>query len=233
MALRRLRAFVREGALTELDIEATIDETAQQRRRARDHPAPPSAAPNVKVLLLLDVGGSMDPHVEVCERLFSAAKRATHWKRLEHATTSTTASTATSIRRRGCATASRSRSCSQSATPPGRLHHGRRRAHAPVGAVAGRRLLGGQDFGTTCRASAWMDLVARHFRKTAWLNPEPESYLAGTAETLRRLFPMFRLSLDGLTQGAVATPDARSETLMPRIAILVARRHHLSGDPAT
>jgi uncharacterized protein with von Willebrand factor type A (vWA) domain len=45
-----------------------------------------------------------------------------------------------------------------------------------------------------------MDMLARHFRKTAWLNPEPESYWRGTAGTLRKLFPMYRLSLDGLTQ---------------------------------
>jgi uncharacterized protein with von Willebrand factor type A (vWA) domain len=47
---------------------------------------------------------------------------------------------------------------------------------------------------------AWLDLVARHFRRTAWLNPEAEVAWRGTAHTIARLFPMFRLSLDGLTR---------------------------------
>ena len=72
VALRRLRRFAREGAADELDIEATVDGTARQgwldvRMRPERHNA-------VKLLLLLDVGGSMDPHIRLCEELFSAAK---------------------------------------------------------------------------------------------------------------------------------------------------------------
>jgi len=47
---------------------------------------------------------------------------------------------------------------------------------------------------------AWLDHVARHFRKTAWLNPEAERFWNGTAHTIRRLFPMYRLTLDGLSE---------------------------------
>ena len=71
VALRRLRRFAREGAADELDIDGTIDGTARQgwldiRMRPERHNA-------VKLLLFLDVGGSMDPHIKVCEELFSAA----------------------------------------------------------------------------------------------------------------------------------------------------------------
>ncbi|MCH4893011.1 VWA domain-containing protein [Sphingomonas sp. SFZ2018-12] len=71
VALRRLRRFAREGAADELDIDATIDGTARQgwldvRMRPERHNA-------VKLLLFLDVGGSMDPWVKLCEELFSAA----------------------------------------------------------------------------------------------------------------------------------------------------------------
>lgn len=71
LALRRLRRFAREGAADELDIDATIDGTARQgwldvRMRPERHNA-------VKLLLFLDVGGSMDPHIRLCEELFSAA----------------------------------------------------------------------------------------------------------------------------------------------------------------
>lgn len=70
VALRRLRRFAREGAADELDIEGTIDGTARQgwldiRMRPERHNA-------VKLLLFLDVGGSMDPHIKLCEELFSA-----------------------------------------------------------------------------------------------------------------------------------------------------------------
>src|SRR5205085_8713027 len=81
LALRRLRAFVREGALDELDIEGTIDATARSAGELEIRLRAPRRS-NLRVLLLLDVGGSMDPHSEVCERLFSAARRATHFKEL-------------------------------------------------------------------------------------------------------------------------------------------------------
>ncbi|MBK6490356.1 MAG: VWA domain-containing protein [Sphingomonadales bacterium] len=71
IALRRLRKFAREGALDELDISGTIDGTARKgwldiQMRAERRNA-------VKLLLFLDVGGSMDPHIKLCEELFSAA----------------------------------------------------------------------------------------------------------------------------------------------------------------
>jgi len=71
VALRRLRKFAREGAADELDIDRTVDGTAKQgwldiHMRAERHNA-------VKLLLFLDVGGSMDPFIKLCEELFSAA----------------------------------------------------------------------------------------------------------------------------------------------------------------
>jgi uncharacterized protein len=71
VALRRLRRFAREGAAEELDLDETIDGTARNgwldiRMRPERHNA-------VKLLLFLDVGGSMDPHIRICEELFSAA----------------------------------------------------------------------------------------------------------------------------------------------------------------
>ncbi|MEP6104243.1 VWA domain-containing protein [Parasphingorhabdus sp.] len=71
VALRRLRKFAREGAADELDIDRTIDGTAKNgwldiHMRAERHNA-------VKLLLFLDIGGSMDPFIKLCEELFSAA----------------------------------------------------------------------------------------------------------------------------------------------------------------
>lgn len=81
IALRRLRRFARTGAPEELDIDGTIDATAREgglldiRMRPERHNA-------VKVLLFLDVGGSMDDHVHAAEALFNACR--SEFKRLEH-----------------------------------------------------------------------------------------------------------------------------------------------------
>jgi hypothetical protein len=81
VALRRLRRFARKGAATELDLDGTIAGTARNagwldlQMRPERHNA-------IKVLLFLDIGGSMDDHVRTCEELFSAAR--SEFKHLEH-----------------------------------------------------------------------------------------------------------------------------------------------------
>ena len=81
VALRRLRQFVRDGADTELDLDHTIHATADNggwldvRMRPERHN-------KIKVLLLMDVGGSMNVHVKTCEELFSAAR--SEFKNLEY-----------------------------------------------------------------------------------------------------------------------------------------------------
>jgi uncharacterized protein len=71
IAMRRLRRFARTGAAEELDIDATIDGTARQGWL--DIQMRPERRNAIKLLLLLDVGGSMDPFIKLCEELFSAA----------------------------------------------------------------------------------------------------------------------------------------------------------------
>src|SRR4029453_6316959 len=71
IALRRLRRFAREGAAEELDLHETIDGTA--RKGGLDIHMHPERHNAGKLLLFLDVGGSMYPYVELCEELFSAA----------------------------------------------------------------------------------------------------------------------------------------------------------------
>ncbi|MEQ8800318.1 MAG: VWA domain-containing protein [Salinisphaeraceae bacterium] len=81
MALRRLRRFAREGAADELDLDHTIDSTARNAGLL-DIQWRPERHNAVKILLFFDVGGSMDPHVRVCEELFSAARM--EFKHLEY-----------------------------------------------------------------------------------------------------------------------------------------------------
>jgi hypothetical protein len=80
VALRRLREFVREGVPEELDLDGTVHATARNAGLL-DLRLVPERRNRPKVLLLLDVGGSMDDHVEVASRLFSAAR--TEFHRLE------------------------------------------------------------------------------------------------------------------------------------------------------
>jgi len=79
VALRRLRKFARTGAADELDLQGTIDKSAKEGYL--DIVLRPERRNAVKVLLLLDIGGSMDSHIKLCEELFSAAR--TEFKSLE------------------------------------------------------------------------------------------------------------------------------------------------------
>ncbi|MCP5158322.1 MAG: VWA domain-containing protein [Gammaproteobacteria bacterium] len=81
VALRRLRRFAREGAAEELDLDDTIRSTARNAGWL-DLKMVPERHNAVKVLLFLDVGGSMDDHVRACEELFSAAR--SEFKHLEY-----------------------------------------------------------------------------------------------------------------------------------------------------
>ena len=81
VALRRLRQFARQGAAEELDIDGTIDHTARDGGLLNIQ-LRPERRNNVKLLLLFDIGGSMDAHVKVCEELFSACR--TEFKHLEY-----------------------------------------------------------------------------------------------------------------------------------------------------
>jgi uncharacterized protein with von Willebrand factor type A (vWA) domain len=81
LALRRLRRFARQGAEEILDLDGTIESTAR-RAGLLDIRMVPERHNAVKVLLFLDVGGSMDEHVRICEELFSAARG--EFKHLEH-----------------------------------------------------------------------------------------------------------------------------------------------------
>jgi len=79
VALRRLRRWVRKGAAEELDLSGTIRGTAE--KGYLDIQLRPERRNNVSVLLFLDIGGSMDEHIKICEELFSAAR--TEFKNME------------------------------------------------------------------------------------------------------------------------------------------------------
>ena len=195
VALRRLRAWVREGAVDELDIEGTIDKTARNAGELEIALRPPRRS-NLRVLLLLDVGGSMDPHADVSERLFSAARRATHFKELR------TLYFHNCVYGRLYESASLSRGREvlpllNECDPTWRLIIVGDALMSPWELQsAGSRWNWSDDSGAP--GIAWLAHLAQHFRHSAWLNPEPEAAWFGTAEVIRRVFPMYRLTQDGL-----------------------------------
>lgn len=82
VALRKLRRLTRQEGPEELDLDLSIDKTARDGGEIDLVFAPPKTN-KVKLLLLMDVGGSMDPHSHLSERLFSAAHAASHFKEFE------------------------------------------------------------------------------------------------------------------------------------------------------
>ncbi|MCU0760473.1 MAG: VWA domain-containing protein [Steroidobacteraceae bacterium] len=205
LALRRLRRFAREGAADELDLGGTIEATARNAGWL-DLKMVPERRNAVKVLLLLDVGGSMDDHVRVCEELFSAARSEFRhleyfyfhnflyeslWKdnRRRHAERTPTLEL---IRRfnpdyRVVIVGDATMSPYEIVQPGGSVEHW----NAEAGAV-------------------WMQRLAAHFPRLVWLNPEPQERWDWTPSIrlVRELVGerMFPLTLEGLDR---ATAELR------------------------
>jgi uncharacterized protein len=196
VALRKLRALAREGSELELDLESTIDKTAQNAGELEIVLRPPKK-PNVRVLLLMDVGGSMDPHTQVVGQLFSAAKRASNFRELKthyfHNCIYGRVYSTGELREQSSV-----RELLEQCTREWKL--------VMVGdaAMHPAELLGGGDWYSSPEQRGmlgvqWMQILADHFDKSVWLNPDPPSYWkGGTAEMLSDIFPMFPLTLDGL-----------------------------------
>jgi uncharacterized protein with von Willebrand factor type A (vWA) domain len=199
VALRKLRAFTREGSQVELDLEETIDQTAKNAGELEIVMRPPRK-PSVRVLLLMDVGGSMDPYAELVSQLFSAAKRASNFRELKtyyfhnciYGKVYETETFREPVRVRDLL-----------------LHCTREWKLVMVGdaAMHPAELLGGGDWyapreelgGEAMAGVRWMQTLADHFDKAAWLNPDPPNYWkGGTAEMLGGMFSMYPLTLDGL-----------------------------------
>jgi len=199
VALRKLRAFVREGSELELDLEATVDETARNAGELEVVMRPPRK-PNVRVLLLMDVGGSMDPHAQVVSQLFSAAKRASNFRELR------------SHYFHNCIYGKVYETETFRDSVPLRdilLRCTREWKLVVVGdaAMHPAELLGSGDWyasrnepiGPQVAGVRWMQTLADHFEKSVWLNPDPPSYWrGGTAEMLQSMFAMYPLTLEGL-----------------------------------
>ncbi len=198
VALRRLRVFSREGMPDELDVEATIDATAKNAGELDVKTRPPRRS-NVKVLLLCDIGGSMDPYVEASEKLFSAARRATHFRKLKtyffhncvygklYKTAKLDEGDDVTAVMADCGPEWKLVVVGDACMHPSELTAG-----------AGAWTWGDHS---GVPGVVWLQAMRNHFRKHAWLNPEPErAWNHPTIAAVRRVFPMFRLTQDGLVE---------------------------------
>ena len=196
VALRRLRRFAREGAPDELDMDATIDGTARQGWL--DIHMRPERRNTIKVLLFLDVGGSMDAHVKLCEELFSAAK--TEFRNLEffyfH-----------NCLYEGVWKDNRRRQSEQTATWD-LLHKypGDWRAvfvgDATMSPYEVTMPGGAVEHWNEEAGAVWLQRARRQWEKSVWLNPVPERFWGYTPSVslIREVMEerMFPLTLEGL-----------------------------------
>ncbi len=199
VALRRLRRFAREGAAEELDLPHTLEETGKNAGMLSIQMRP-ERRNAVKVLLLLDIGGSMDDHVEAVEALFSAAK--SEFKRLEH------------FYFHNCLydfvwKTNRRRSTERTLTLDLLHKYGPDYRVIFVGDAAMSpyeiEMPGGSvEYMNSESGRVWLTRVVEHFRRVAWLNPMPErtwEYTHST-ELIRDILKgrMYPTTVDGLTR---------------------------------
>ena len=198
VALRRLRRFAREGAADELDLDGTIDGTA--RRGWLDVRMRPERHNAVKLLLFLDIGGSMDGHVRQAEELFSAVR--SEFKHLEHFYFH-------NCIYEGVWKDNRRRHVEKTSTHDIIHKFGRDHKLVIVGDAAMSPYeithAGGSIEHFNEEAGAiWLKRLTDNYLSAAWINPTPDAYWGHSASTaiIRRLMDdrMYALTLDGLEE---------------------------------
>jgi uncharacterized protein with von Willebrand factor type A (vWA) domain len=199
VALRRLRRFAREGAQDELDLDNTILGTARNAGWL-DIRMRPERHNKVKVLLFLDIGGSMDDHIKICEEMFSAAK--TEFKHLEH------------FYFHNCiydyVWKDNRRRHSERFPLRDVLHkYGEDYKVIVVGdaTMSPYEILqagGSVEYSNEEAGATWLQRLLDTWPRAVWLNPEPERYweYRQSIEIIRTIFSnrMFPLTLDGLAR---------------------------------
>ena len=200
-ALSHIRQAVREGPKESLNVQETIRETCRNAgelefvwERARRK--------RIKLLLLMDAGGTMEPHAELVSRLFSAAKDVVKDLKFYYFHNCVYQDLYTDIyqmrtvpTRKALDAVGRDYKVvfvGDASMAPGELLH-------PNGAI---------DFWheNDRPGIEWLTDICKRFSRTVWLNPEPERWWDATTTTrmIRNLFPMFELTLAGIRAGTRA-----------------------------
>ncbi len=203
LALRKLRQFAREGAADQLDLDDTIRSTARNAGWL-DLRMVPERHNAVKVLLLLDIGGSMDDHVRLCEELFSAVR--SEFKHLEHYYFH-------NFIYESVWKDNRRRFAERTPTLELIRTFGRDYKLIFVGdaTMSPYEIVypgGSVEHWNEEAGAVWIGRLLEHFRHSIWLNPEPERRWPHTPSIriARELMGerMFPLTLNGLDEGIKA-----------------------------
>lgn len=199
MALRRLRILTRDGIQDELDLHTTIDNTCRNAGYI-DIAMQASKKNKVKVLLFFDVGGSMDPHIELCSQLFSAAKA--EFKHLEfyyfHNCIYESVWKNNSLRW-------------EDKIPTLDVLHKYNGDYKVI--IVGDATMspyelthagGSIEHYNDESGISWLRKLKEHFPYTVWINPSAEAYWQGTKsiQIIQEIFPerMFPMTMEGLSR---------------------------------
>ncbi len=213
VSLRRLRQLTRNGQATELDLDETVDETCRNAGEIELVFRAPRRN-NVRLLLLMDVGGTMDPYFEPVSRLLTALHEYHGLRELQsyyfhnciydHVYTSGRMTRADAF---------------PTADILRRLDSRWKVAIVGDASMHPAELL--EAYGSIdprkespTPGIVWLQRIADHFERTVWVNPDGRAYWNGshTARIVQRLFPMFHLSVDGITEAMQALVGARRST---------------------
>ncbi|MCA1905174.1 MAG: VWA domain-containing protein [Desulfarculus sp.] len=202
VALKKLRQFAKEGPEDELDVDATIDKTCREAgeielvfTRARKN--------KVKVLLLMDSGGSMSPYARLVDRLFSAAHQMSHFRDFK------------AYYFHNCIYQDIYKDIYTSEAEPtagllknldgdykvilvGDAYMAPSELFSAGGAID-------YFYHNDTPGLEWLRRIADHFRYCVWLNPLPQrAWIHPTIRTISQTFPMFPLTLDGVEDAVKA-----------------------------
>lgn len=199
MALKKLRYLQRIGAEEELNLDETIDQTCRNGGEIELIFSPPRKN-NSKVLLLMDAGGSMLPYTQVMEQLFSAAHQMTHFKDFqyyyfhnciyEQVYTDIRMNKKTSVQ-----ALLRTLDADYKVILVGDAYMAPEELIEPGGAIY-------YYHNNSTPGIEWLRRIEAHFKSCIWLNPIPSrNWNRPSIELIRKVFPMYELTLDGLDQG--------------------------------
>jgi hypothetical protein len=213
VALRRLRQLTRTGAATELDLDETIDETCRNAGEI-ELVFRPERKNDVRLLLLMDVGGTMDPYRAPVSRLLTALHeerglrdfRAYYFHNCIYETLGTTARL---YRDAPVLTGDVLRTLDErwkvlivgdAAMHPAELMNRK-------GNINPR-------YESDTPGIEWLLRIRRHFERAVWLNPDSPTVWDSTqtCQIVQRVFPMHHLSVDGIENAVAALIGARTAT---------------------
>ena len=210
VALKRLRQLTRQGRPDQLDLDETVDETCRNAGEI-ELVFRPERKNNVRLLLLMDVGGSMDPYYRPVSRLLTALHETRGLREFR------------AYYFHNCIyenVYSDARLLRQSAVPTGDIFRqlDERWKVVIVGDAAMHphelmSAFGNIDPRREAETTGihWLQRIADHFDRAVWLNPDPEKSWQHTRTTkvVGSVFPMFHLSVDGLERAVAALIGAR------------------------